>query len=69
MYKRAIIVAPITPTVIAQASGLKNILDNNNGRNPPTVVTEVVIICLVERITTSVKPSLLRSLFSFASFI
>ena len=48
-------VAPKTPILIPQANGLKNILANINGKNPPKVVKDVVIICLVERITTSIK--------------
>ena len=69
IYKRAVKVAPNTPILIAQAKGLKNILETSRGKNPPMVVTDVVMICLVERITTSINPSLVRSLFSFASLI
>ena len=61
--------APSTPIDIAQASGLKNTLVINKGRNPPTVVTEVVIMCLVERITTSISLSLLSLRSSFASLM
>jgi hypothetical protein len=39
-----VIVAPKTPILIAQASGLKNTLAKISGRKPPSVVNEVVII-------------------------
>ena len=55
IYNKAVKVAPKTPMLIPQANGLKNILANINGKNPPKVVKDVVIICLVERITTSIK--------------
>ena len=55
IYKRAVKVAPNTPILIAQAKGLKNILEKINGRNPPNVVKEVVIICRVDLITTSIR--------------
>ena len=47
--------APKTPMVMPQAKGLKKIFANINGRNPPSVVNEVVIICLVDLITTSIR--------------
>ncbi len=55
MYNSAVIVAPSTPILIAHAKGLKNILAKINGKKPPSVVRDVVIICLVDRITTSIK--------------
>ena len=55
IYKSAVSVAPKTPILIAQASGLKKILANIKGTNPPSVVSDVVIMCLVDLITTSIR--------------
>ena len=41
--------------LIAQAKGLKNTLAKINGANPPRVVKEVVIMCLVDLMTTSIS--------------
>ena len=43
IYKSAVSVAPKTPILIAHASGLKKILANIKGTNPPSVVSDVVI--------------------------
>ena len=40
---------------MAQANGLKNTLAKINGANPPSVVKEVVIMCLVDLMTTSIN--------------
>ena len=55
IYNKAVIVAPKTPILIPQAKGLKKIFAKISGKNPPKVVKEVVIICLVDLITTSIK--------------
>ena len=39
IYKSAVRVAPKTPILIAQASGLKKILANIKGTNPPYIDT------------------------------
>ena len=44
IYKSAVSVAPNTPILIAHASGLKKILANIKGTNPPSVVSDVVIM-------------------------
>ena len=64
IYKSAVSVAPKTPILIAQASGLKKILANIKGTNPPRVVSDVVIMCLVDLITTSI-----RSVFVIKDFL
>ena len=69
IYKRAVIVAPRTPILIAQARGLKNTLANISGRNPPNVVRDVVMICLVDLITTSINSAFEISFFSASSLI
>ena len=40
---------------MAQAKGLKNTLAKIKGAKPPRVVKEVVIMCLVDLITTSIN--------------
>ena len=55
IYKSAVSVAPKTPILIAHASGLKKTLANIKGTNPPSVVSDVVIMCLVDLITTSIR--------------
>ena len=40
---------------MAQAKGLKNTLAKIKGTKPPRVVKEVVIMCLVDLITTSIN--------------
>ena len=39
---------------MAQAKGLKNTLAKIKGAKPPRVVKEVVIMCLVDLMTTSI---------------
>ena len=63
IYNKAVNVAPRTPTLIAQARGLKKILANINGTNPPRVVKDVVMICLVDLITTSIRSDFVISDF------
>ena len=69
IYNKAVIVAPKTPILIAHASGLKKILANISGKNPPKVVSEVVIICLVDLITTSIKSDFVIETWLAFSFI
>ena len=47
IYSKAVIVAPKTPILIAQAKGLKNTLAKIKGANPPSVVNEVVIMLIL----------------------
>jgi hypothetical protein len=54
---------------MAQARGLKNTLANISGTNPPNVVRDVVMICLVDLITTSINSAFEISFFSASSLI
>ena len=69
IYSKAVIVAPKTPILIAQAKGLKNTLAKIKGAKPPRVVKEVVIMCLVDLITTSINSAFDNNFFSASSFI
>ena len=54
---------------MAQANGLKNTLAKINGAKPPSVVKEVVIMCLVDLITTSINSAFDNNFFSASSFM
>ena len=69
MYNNAVKVAPKTPILIAHANGLKKILAKINGINPPRVVKDVVIMCLVDLITTSIRSAFVMSDFLALSLI
>ena len=54
---------------MAQAKGLKNTLAKIKGAKPPRVVKEVVIMCLVDLMTTSISSAFDINFFSASSFM